>query len=370
MIAFYLPQFHSIPENDEWWGKGFTEWTNVRKAKPLFHGHVQPKIPGELGYYNLLDPTARENQAKLAQASGIEAFCYWHYWFGGGRRLLEKPFEEVLRSQSPDMNFCLCWANQTWTGVWHGAPNRVLAEQTYPGKKDLQDHFEAVLPAFRDKRYLTIDGKPLFLVYRPSELPDPKEFSELWRMLAKQAGLDGLFLIAMSNSLDSSLLQYFDGIIASGPGDFLDTLPAPGPGKKLVHKIVNGKLGRFVPRSLKARVGFPRRYDYAVAAERAFGRLSSLANHEKFYPCILSGWDNTPRSHTRGVVFENFTPEKFRVALRRAIRFSTNKEPERKIVFLKAWNEWAEGNYLEPDKEFGTAMLDVVRDETLSSNPE
>lgn len=187
LIAYYLPQFHPIPENDEWWGKGFTEWTNVGKAKPLFKGHDQPKVPADLGYYDLRIPEVREEQARMAKEYGIEGFCYWHYWFGNGKRLLEKPFQEVLKSQKPDFGFCLAWANISWGGVAYGdLYERNLMEQKYPGVEDYTNHFNELLPAFLDKRYLTIDGKPIFVVYNAAGLPDPKEFIDLWNKLARK----------------------------------------------------------------------------------------------------------------------------------------------------------------------------------------
>ena len=180
VIAFYLPQFHPIPENDEWWGKGFTEWTNTAKAKPLFPGHYQPHVPADLGFYDLRVPEARFAQAEMAKEYGIEGFCYYHYYFAG-KRLLERPFDEVLNSGMPDFPFCLCWANQTWTGIWHGSPDRVLIEQTYPGPGDDERHFDYLCKAFHDQRYIKVDGKPMFLVYCPKELPEPEKTTEFWR---------------------------------------------------------------------------------------------------------------------------------------------------------------------------------------------
>ena len=169
VIAFYLPQFHPIPENDEWWGKGFTEWTNTAKAKPLFPGHYQPHVPADLGFYDLRVPETRIAQAEMAKEYGIEGFCYYHYWFAG-KRLLERPFDEVLNSGMPDFPFCLCWANQTWTGIWHGSPDRVLIEQTYPGPEDEEVILIICCKAFHDQRYIKVDGKPMFLVYCPKRV--------------------------------------------------------------------------------------------------------------------------------------------------------------------------------------------------------
>ena len=199
ILAFYLPQYHPIPENDKWYGKGFTEWTNVGKAKPLFRGHYQPQIPADLGYYDLRVPETREAQAELARQYGVEGFCYWHYWFGNGRRLLERPFNEVLSSGKPDFPFCLAWANHSWHGIYNGLKTKepVIA-QTYNGIEDYKQHFYTVLSAFKDKRYITVDDKPLFLVYAPQEIPDSREFIDCWQSLARQNGLSGIHFVAHS----------------------------------------------------------------------------------------------------------------------------------------------------------------------------
>ena len=199
IIAFYLPQYHPIPENDAWWGKGFTEWTNVGKAKPLYRGHYQPRVPADLGYYDLRVPETRQAQADMARSYGVEGFMYWHYWFGGGKRLLERPFNEVLASGEPDFPFALAWANETWKGFAHGLTNRnTLIEQRYLGEQDYIDHFHAVLPAFRDRRYITVDGKPLFMVYKPLQHPDMQAFVELWQRLARENGLPGIYFVGQA----------------------------------------------------------------------------------------------------------------------------------------------------------------------------
>jgi lipopolysaccharide biosynthesis protein len=195
-IAFYLPQFHPIPENDEWWGKGFSEWTNVTKAKPLFEGHKQPHFPADMGYYDLRVPEVREQQAQLARDAGIEGFCYWHYYFGNGKRLLERPFNEVLKSGKPDFPFCLAWANESWSGIWHGASDRILINQEYLGLKDYEAHFYDLLPAFLDKRYIRVEDKPLFLIYNPTDLPDMQEFCDIFKNLAVKNNLKGIHLVA------------------------------------------------------------------------------------------------------------------------------------------------------------------------------
>ncbi|MFM7439390.1 MAG: glycoside hydrolase family 99-like domain-containing protein, partial [Snowella sp.] len=212
LIAFYLPQYHPIPENDEWWGKGFTEWTNVTKAKPLFKGHCQPNLPADLGFYDLRIPEVREAQAQLAKDHGIAGFCYWHYWFGKGKRLLDRPFSEVLKSGKPEFPFCLAWANHSWSGIWLGSPDKILIEQTYPGLEDYQDHFAAVVEAFADYRYLTVDGKPIFVIFEPYALPNPREFTQCWQQLSQQAGFPGIYFVGLSFSL--SWNHFDDGFAA------------------------------------------------------------------------------------------------------------------------------------------------------------
>src|SRR5688572_6814364 len=197
IIAAYLPQFHPIPENDLWWGKGFTEWTNVGKAKPLFHGHYQPRVPADLGYYDLRLPEVRQQQADLAREYGIEGFCYWHYWFGNGKRLLERPFNEVVASGKPDFPFCLSWANHSWQDKQFSkeGTERMLIEQKYGGEEDYLQHFYALLPAFQDKRYIRVDDKPLFQIYVPLKFPDVDKFITCWQNEARKNGLKGFHFV-------------------------------------------------------------------------------------------------------------------------------------------------------------------------------
>ncbi len=214
-VAFYLPQFHPIPENDAWWGKGFTEWTSTAKARPLFNGHYQPHIPADLGFYDLRVPETQGCAGNLGtEMRNREGFCYYHYWFGNGRRLLERVFDDVLSSGEPDFPFCLCWANQSWTGLWYGS-DKVLIEQIYPGEEDYQAHFAWLLKAFRDPRYIRVNGCPLFLVFYPHELPNAREVCDLWRRLGRDAGLPGLHLLAVRHQMDVRNFQLlgFDGIV-------------------------------------------------------------------------------------------------------------------------------------------------------------
>ncbi len=358
LIAFYLPQFHPIPENDGWWGQGFTEWTNVKRAKPLYPGHQQPRLPGALGYYDLRDPAVRATQAGLASAAGIEAFCYWHYWFGGGRRILERPFAEVLESGEPKFPFCLCWANESWVGVWHGSPGRMLIEQTYPGPADHAAHFAAVLPAFLDARYVTVEGRKVFLIYSPEKLPETGAALAQWRRMAADAGLPGLYLIGMSTNLTAPCLAGFDAVMPFGPRDFLEGAGRQRVGMRLRRRLGSGKVFQAASEFVGGLPWLPARYDYAALARDAFTRLPRDGRH---LPCVLAGWDNTPRAGRRGIVLENFSAGFLAVCLEKAVAHVAGHAPHERLVFVKAWNEWAEGNYLEPDEEHGDALLAAVR---------
>jgi lipopolysaccharide biosynthesis protein len=355
-IAFYLPQYHRIPENDAWWGEGFTEWTNVRKARPLFRGHRQPRTPGELGYYNLLCSEARGAQARLAAEHGIGGFCYWHYWFGG-KRLLERPFSEVVTSGEPDFPFCLGWANESWTGVWHGAPNRILMEQVYPGRDDEERHFHAVAEAFFDKRYLTVDGKPIFYVYKPQQLPKPQRFVEHWQNLAVKAGLKGIYFIGEDVFMDDApwnpCVSGFDAVAPNAPGVAFIRLA-----KKLTLKRAASLAWRKVARR-------PYIFEYRDFVEANFVEAPRGSGYD-FFPTVLPNWDNSPRSGVNGKVIVNSTPELFRVQLQRAIAQVAERSYDKRIIFVKSWNEWAEGNFLEPDLEHGKAYLEVCREELLA----
>jgi lipopolysaccharide biosynthesis protein len=366
-IAFYLPQFHPIRENDEWWGPGFTEWTNVAKARSLFPGHHQPNLPADLGFYDLRLAESREAQAELARKAGIEGFCYWHYWFAG-RRILERPFAEVLAQGKPDFPFCLAWANETWQGIWHGCERRVLIEQTYPDLADIDAHFHSLLPAFRDRRYIRVNGRPLFVIYQPLHLPSPEQLISRWQELAVSNGLPGLHFVA-------HLL----------PSQFHYPLAAHGYEAGIAAQSVKVFRARFseVIKRTYNKYGFK-------AAASAFYRLSKLRlGHRLFkwpasiyayedislfinmdealpnnlYPVVLPNWDNSPRAGKKGVVISDSTPEKYRLHLRAVLDSISHRGMDDRIVFIKSWNEWAEGNYLEPDRRFGHAYLDVTKEE-------
>lgn len=346
-IAFYLPQYHPIPENDAWWGRGFTEWTNVAKAKPLFSGHYQPHVPADLGFYDLRVPETRVAQADMAKDYGIEGFCYYHYWFGG-KRLLQRPFDEVLDSGEPDFPFCICWANESWTGIWHGAEHRVLIEQTYP-PHDIQPHFEYLLKAFRDKRYMLVDGKPMFLVYQPLALPDTKRYTDMWRDLAIKAGLKGLYLIGIHSP--GNWIPDDSGFDACVNPKF----PARRP-----KSVARRYMIKWLKNEYQRRTGQPSHYSYDKVIDTLFDYVDIA--HSKF-PCVVPNWDNTPRSGVNGLVLDGSTPEKFGNQVRRALELTKNLKHDKRLIFIKSWNEWAEGNHLEPDLKFGHAYLEIIRKE-------
>jgi len=347
LIAFHLPQFHPTPENDAWWGKGFTEWTNVAKARPLFPGHYQPHIPADLGFYDLRLPEARAAQAELAHEHGIEGFCYYHYWFGG-RRMLERPVNEILASGEPEFPFCLCWANHSWSTVWQGTAD-CLIEQTYPGWDDHAAHFEWLLNAFRDPRYITVDGKPLFVIYKPDEIPNVREVTSFWRQNAIKAGLPGLHLVGISHR-DDTWDPRQRGLDAST----MQVLPRRNG--RIPRRYLWTKL-KLLFRGNRHELSI---YDYEEVLPIL---LRSNSVDWPDYPLVLPNWDNTPRSGMRGLVLHNSTPELFRRHLREAIRRVQAKPRDERVVFIKAWNEWAEGNYLEPDVRFGRSYLSVVGEE-------
>jgi lipopolysaccharide biosynthesis protein len=349
LIAYYLPQFHPIRQNDDWWGKGFTEWTNTAKAKPRYPGHYQPHIPSDLGFYDLRVPETRIAQAELAQSYGIEGFCYYHYWFGNGRRLLERPFEEVLATGKPDFPFCLCWANDTWSGIWHGTPGRILMNQEYPGPEDDEKHFETLLPAFRDRRYIRVNDKPVFLVWRPFGFPDASATLARWHSMAKYAGLPGLHMIGIFRPSGPAPEDVgFDGSVYNNN----PPLRGWGTWRNPVELAIN--------RCLR-KLGVPTIYGYA----NAINHFVPETLPQTRYPSVVNGWDNTARSGVNGLVLHGATPKLFRTALRKAFAL-TRAHPngsDGRLIFLKSWNEWAEGNHLEPDLRDGHGFLQAVLDE-------
>lgn len=347
-LALYLPQYHPIPENDAWWGPGFTEWTNVAKARPLFSGHFQPNIPGDLGFYDLRLEDTRCAQAELARAYGITGFCYYHYWFGNGKQVIERPFNEVLASGKPDFPFCLAWANETWAGVWHGLDKRILIEQTYPGEEDHRAHFQSLLPAFRDHRYIKIDGKPIFMIYDPKDLPGGKATLDFWRQMAVDAGLTGIHFLAQHGDASWAADQHgYDGFLSlrNFPKRRV-WMPWSEPWKKISGKALE-MIGR------PTIMPYARSVDFFVPDEY---------KNPYAIPCVMPNWDNTPRSGARGFVLQGSTPALFKKQVKKALAHVRKKPANKRILFVKSWNEWAEGNYMEPDRRHGHAYLQAFKE--------
>lgn len=345
LIAFYLPQFHPIPENDEWWGRGFTEWTNVTQAKPLFRGHRQPNLPADLGFYDLRLGEVREAQADLACRHGIHGFCYYHYWFHG-RRVLERPFNEVLASGRPDFPFCLCWANENWTRRWDGREREVLIEQSYSQQDDI-NHIRWLLRAFEDTRYIRIEGKPLFLVYRAGDLPNALRTAEIWRSEAAKTGIGDIFLCSVSTAFAGSPsdphLIGFDASVEFQPAAH------PFPRRNLLTRVWK-RLRRGISNNLRLK--------YADVVEQSLRRPKPPY---LMFRCVLPSWDNTPRRKSNALIIEGNSPESYERWLSGAIERSPDLPSGDRIVFINAWNEWAEGNHLEPSQRWGRAFLEATQ---------
>lgn len=351
LIAFYLPQYHPIPENDEWWGKGFTEWRNVVRARPEFRGHYQPHLPGELGYYDLRVPETREAQAELARTYGIYGFCYYHYWFNG-RRLLETPFNAVLESGEPKFPFCLCWANESWTRAWDGGTNHYLIQQQYSPEDDL-NHIRWLVRAFADPRYIRVENKPLFLMYRAHELPNPKRTTEIWRTEAAQQGIGELFLACVESNFPAEHADPraigFDAAVEFQPDVFLLGSPQR-----------RGKWWKRLTRWGLSPEAYQRQHVWAYG-DVVNKMLAKPAATYPRYPGITPMWDSSARRKREAHILAGSTPELYGRWLRVLLERLQAQPPEQRILFVNAWNEWAEGNHLEPDRKHGLAYLEATR---------
>lgn len=338
LIAYYLPQFYEIDINSEAYGRGYTEWTTVANAKPLFKGHYQPHVPADLGFYNLLMPEAREAQAKMAREYGVDGFCYWHYWFGNGDVVLEKPYKAVVESGNPDFPFCLCWANHTW---WDIVNCKMIKEQKYPGKADYILHFNSLLKSFKDHRYmLSDDGRLIFGIFAPLEVPDMREFMETWNLLARENGLKGFYFVGLCQNQDD-----FNKIRMTGV-DAINTI----------------RLKDFYPHQnryteyLRYKLGDLHTYKYPQVSQYF---IHEQDQEENVLPTIIPGWDHSPRNGRKSLILTEYTPESFEKHLRDV--FDVLSRKQNKLCFIKAWNEWGEGNHLEPDLKWGTAFLEVLK---------
>lgn len=358
IIAFYLPQFHKIPENDKWWGKDYTEWENAKKAKPLFYGHYQPRIPLNQFYYNLLDESTMEWQMKLAKKYGVGGFCFYHYWFGDGRKLLEKPAEMLLHNPKATLPFCFAWTNEAWTRTWEGpgGEKHILMNQKYGQKDDWKIHFEYLLPFFRDKRYIKKDGKPILLIYRLDKITCYREMFDYWQELAAEYGLNGIYFIQM---LTNKRFQrnYADAYATYVPGLFFN----------LRDDAVNNfkiRIAEFFP-----KWKLPKWLAYKLYNVFDYDECYKMILDKKYmdneYMGAFPDFDNTARKGKKAAIWKGASPQKFENYLTEIIKRSdaANKD----FIFLTAWNEWGEGNYLEPDSRYGFAYLKALRNALIKA---
>ncbi|MEO1196948.1 MAG: glycoside hydrolase family 99-like domain-containing protein [Pseudomonadota bacterium] len=352
-VAFYLPQYHPVPENDAFWGTGFTEWHNVTRARPRFRGHAQPHLPADLGFYDLRLAEVRAAQAEMARAAGLSGFCYYHYWFAG-HRVLNRPFDEVMASSQPDFPFMLCWANENWTRAWDGGPREVLLAQNY-SEDDTRAHARHLAPALADPRYIRVDGRPAFAVYNVDELPDPNRWSEVFRNTLAAEGIDP-FLIRVERYLDRDTSPPaalgFDAALEFQPFSrnfrrFLTSRPdLKGAPLRRVGQRLRRQTARLTPldthHDMRAFVAFDIAQDPPAY---------------RHFPGVCPSWDNSARRPPgQAILFRNTSPALFRswVAAK-----ASAASPDG-LLFVNAWNEWAEGNHLEPCLTHGHHWLEAL----------
>lgn len=373
-IAIYLPQFHPIPENDQWWGKGFTEWTNVVKAKPLFKGHYQPHLPADLGFYDLRLHETRDAQAKLAKDYGIYGFCYYHYWFNG-KRILERPFQEVFESGKPDFPFMLCWANENWTRIWDGGNDKILLEQKYSAEDD-RKHIKELLPYFKDDRYIKVNGKPVIAIYRSTLLPDVSSTIKIWREEASKCGMD--LYICRFESCHIGGKEYLNG----GFDAAIDLQPWSREMKEY-RVIQNNK--KVAALMFRLKIFFYRKI-IKYLSENDFKRFKKKLHQEfnetylfdyeeyvnfivtrpapgyKVYPGITPMWDNSPRRQNFPGILKNATPELYHKWFQHIVKTFIPYSDDENFLFINAWNEWGEGCHLEPCQKWGKKYLEATKD--------
>lgn len=355
VIAFYLPQYHPIPENDEWYGKGFTEWTNVGKAQPLFRGHYQPLVPADLGYYDLRLPQVREAQSELAKKAGISAFCYYHYWFGNGKQLLEMPLREVVKHNTPDLPFCMCWANHTWyKKMWSSEHNmldmQAIMPQEYPGEKDWDLHFYTLLDTFKDSRYYKIDSRLVFVLYHAADIPHVEQYMQRWQELAIKEGLPGFYFMSyvddiadvnnpVHNLCEQKVVCCKSNITSVGGSPFMRKLYRFS--KVVLSRVLHIPLGVYNYDKIRPKL------------------LDDSFRDENVAPVLIPNWDNTARRGMGAMVLHKATPEAFYRHCKDV--FSMIAHKKNRVVFLKSWNEWGEGNYMEPCLKYGHGYIEELK---------
>lgn len=355
ILAFYLPQYFPFPENDEWWGKGFTEWTSVGRAKPLFKGHYQPKVPADLSYYDLRVPETRRAQADLAKEYGVDGFCYWHYWFGNGKRLMHQVEDEVTVSGQPDFPFCYCWANHTWYAKnWNARDSKIgyvtLIEQQYPGVQDYVDHFNLCLPAFKDHRYIKEGNKPVFAIYDAAAVPDLDVFMNTWNELAISNGFDGIYFISYNMNVSK-----YEVVKAFRFDEFV--VDPMNLAEKPLGKF-ESMWRRFWSHFKMEALLSLRLIDYKEYAKVA---VDYYRKNPQTSICVLPNYDHSPRSGKNAIILTDSTPENFGCLLKDIKHLLDERHNNNKYLFIKAWNEWGEGNYLEPDLKYKRGYLEQIK---------
>ena len=356
IIAIYLPQFHPFKENNEWWGEGFTEWRNVVNARPRYRGHYQPRCPQDLGFYDLRLSQSRIDQANLAKKYGIHGFCYYHYWFNG-KVLMEEPMKGMLECKEPNFPFMICWANENWTRAWDGRERHMLIEQKYSEEDDV-NHIKYLLPYLKDERYIKIDGKPVIAIYRSPLLPDVDRTINTWKTEARKQGLE-LYIVRFesANQCGKEYLHSFDASVEFQP------ISKNGYKYSLFQRVVNTITRKFGWDSyLPTHINYKRYVDYQLKHQ--------FVNEYKRFPCVTPMWDNSPRRKKAYFSFKNTKPEYYKRWLAGVLKKFIPYSEDENLVFINAWNEWAEGNYLEPDLKYGRAYLEATKEAIEENNNE
>ena len=357
IIAHYLPQFHEIEENNKWWGDGFTEWTNTKKAKPIFKNHYQPHTPEKFNYYNLLDKKTFIWQIGLAKKYGVDAFCFYHYWFENEKKLLERPLEMFLKNSELNIEYCISWANETWSRRWDGSENEILIEQKYGDEKDWVSHFNYLLQFFNDKRYIKLENtnKPILIIYKPHLVKEIRKMLDKWNKLAIINGFEGLCFIMQISSGNEQIEKYFDFCMEFEP-IFTRSQIMMKPLRSLfryptitIEQILNKFYNIFKIRSYK-------KYSYKLISKHIYNRKTK---NKKYLYGAFPNWDNSPRKNKKAIIYHNSTAEYFYNMIKQQIQKSYDED--KPFLFINAWNEWAEGAHLEPDVKNSDLYLQSLK---------
>jgi lipopolysaccharide biosynthesis protein len=365
IIAMYFTQLHAIPENDVWWGSGFTDWDNVKSAKPLYSGHYQPRIPLASNYYDQSELHVVRHQVDLAKKNGIYGFCHYHYWFDG-KQLLETPTNLFLENTDIDFPFCLSWANETWSRRWDGRDHDILIKQTHPPTlESWSKHFDYLIRAWTDRRAIKINGKPVFVIYRPQKIEKLAEMLDFWNTKAIKNGLEGVYFIFQKQyePSDSSCLEPFDACFQFQPFEAIHSSGYSSAAvKKQRLRALIDMMPRFVQNAIWSIWASQKKHHTVHSYDRVWQQIIDNASCSPVneFPGAFVDWDNTARYGGRATIFSGASPERFKYWLSRLVDLMSDRPEEMNYVFLNAWNEWAESAYLEPDEKNGYAYLEAV----------